>query len=590
MHNETVNGIVTLVVLGAASQWFAWKLRIPSILVLLTVGFVAGPVTGFFEPDEVLGSLTFPFVSLAAAVVLFEGGLSASWEEIRGVATPVRRLIIIGIPITWAVLSFAAYYLLGLEYELALLLGAILVVTGPTVIGPLLRHARPRASVGSVLKLEGIINDPLGAILAVLVFQGVRAEGAEGAFSVVALGVLKAAAISGVLGYLSAVLFVRLRERDNIPDFLHNAVIVPFALAVYALANTVQAESGLLAVTIMGIALASQTKVDMEKSREFTEHARVLLISTLFILLTGRMEISDITGLPISVLGFLVVVVLVARPLSVWLSTARSGLSSREKVFLGATAPRGVVAAAVSSLFALELVEFGYPEASLLMPVTFAVITTTVLASGLLASPLVKRLGLGQVEPQGAVIVGAGEVGRTLAQALKRHGIRAILIDSDKTKVDEARRLGLIAKKGEVLSRRVLRELDLDGFGHFVALTPNDDVNTLAVAHFRRLFGKSRVHQVRPSTDLGRPLPEYAKDIQAPILAAGITLEKLEALTKAGGLIRDFDLDEIEDKDDIARAIHPDAAPLFAIKDGKLSFVHDDGLPAEGTLVALCPP
>jgi NhaP-type Na+/H+ and K+/H+ antiporter len=424
----------------------------------------------------------------------------------------------------------------------------------------------------------------------VLVFQGVRAEGAEGAFSVVALGVLKAAAISGVLGYLSAVLFVRLRERDNIPDFLHNAVIVPFALAVYALANTVQAESGLLAVTIMGIALASQTKVDMEKSREFTEHARVLLISTLFILLTGRMEISDITGLPISVLGFLVVVVLVARPLSVWLSTARSGLSSREKVFLGATAPRGVVAAAVSSLFALELVEFGYPEASLLMPVTFAVITTTVLASGLLASPLVKRLGLGQVEPQGAVIVGAGEVGRTLAQALKRHGIKAILIDSDKTKVDEARRLGLIAKKGEVLSRRVLRELDLDGFGHFVALTPNDDVNTLAVAHFRRLFGKSRVHQVRPSTDLGRPLPEYAKDIQAPILAAGITLEKLEALTKAGGLIRDFDLDEIEDKDDIARAIHPDAAPLFAIKDGKLSFVHDDGLPAEGTLVALCPP
>ena len=258
MREETINGIVTLVALGAGAQWLAWRLRVPSILVLLTVGFVAGPLTGLFRPDEVLGSLTFPFVSLAAAVVLFEGGLSASWDEIRGVVKPVRRLILLGIPITWAVLAVAGRSLLGLSIGLALLLGAILVVTGPTVIGPLLRHARPRGAVGPVLKVEGIINDPIGAILAVLVFQGIKAEKLGGALSVMGAGIFRALLISGVVGLAAAFLFVRFRQRDLLPKFLHNAVVLPFALVVYALANHFQAESGLLAVTIMGIALASQ--------------------------------------------------------------------------------------------------------------------------------------------------------------------------------------------------------------------------------------------------------------------------------------------------------------------------------------------
>jgi len=371
MHREVINGIVTLVALGAAGQWLAWRLKVPSILVLLAVGFAAGPITGLFKPQEVLGSLTFPFVSLAAAVVLFEGGLTASWDEIRDVATPVRRLIVMGIPITWAVLSAAGYYLLDLRVELALLLGAILVVTGPTVIGPLLRHARPHGKVGSVLKLEGIMNDPIGAVLAVLVFQGIKAEEADRAFSVVSGGILKAVLLSCAMGFVAAFLFVKARERNLLPEFLHNAVVVPFVLVVYAAANEIQQESGLLAVTVMGIALGSQKRISIEKGLEFTEHARILLISALFILLTARMEISDITNLPLTTLGFVAVVILLARPLSVWLSTWRSGLSRRERIFLSAMAPRGVVAAAVSSLFALELVAEGYEEAAILMPVTF---------------------------------------------------------------------------------------------------------------------------------------------------------------------------------------------------------------------------
>jgi NhaP-type Na+/H+ or K+/H+ antiporter len=592
MHQETLNGIVTLVGLGALSQWIAWRLRVPSILVLLATGFVAGPVTGFFEPDEVLGSLTFPFVSLAAAIVLFEGGLTASWDEIRGVATPVRRLILIGIPITWGVLTFAGRSLLGLPMELALLLGAILVVTGPTVIGPILRHARPRGDVGSVLKLEGIINDPIGAILAVLVFQGIRLEEAERALSAAALGVIKAALLSGLLGYLSARIFVVFRERDMLPAFLHNAVVVPFVLVVFAVANHIQAESGLLAVTVMGIALASQKRVDMEQSLEFTEHARILLISVLFILLTARMELDDITGLPAAAAGFVAVVIFVARPLSVAVSTVGTGLRRNEKVFLGAMAPRGVVAAAVSSLFALELVDIGYEEAALLMPVTFAVIASTVLFSGLTAVPLVKRLGLAQSKPQGVLIVGAGRVGRILAQALRRHSVDAIVVDSDAAKIQEARRLGLQSKRGEILSRRVLRDLNLDGFGRFVALTPNDDVNTLAAAHFARLFGEGQVFQIRPSTELGGPLPEYAGELQAPPLAAGATLDKLEALAKSGGVTRDVELDGSSSMESVREQMGLDSAPLFVVdRSGNVEFVSDEeSLPSDGTLVVLAPP
>ncbi len=592
MHQETMNGIVMLIALGAGSQWVAWWLRIPSILVLLTAGFVAGPVTGIFQPDEVMGALTFPFVSLAAAVVLFEGGLSASWDEIKGVATPVRRLILIGIPITWATLTAAGHYLLDLRIELALLLGAILVVTGPTVIGPLLRHARPRGSVGSVLKLEGIINDPIGAILAVLVFQGIKAEEIDRAFSVVSAGIFKAAVVSGLLGLAAAYLFVKFREHNLVPEYLHNAVILPFALVVYAGANQIQEESGLLAVTILGIALASQKRVSMEQSLEFTEHARMLLISALFILLTARMKLSDLTGLPTAALGFVAVTIFVARPASVWISTVRSGLSRRERVFLSAMAPRGVVAAAVSSLFALELVDSGYEEASILMPVTFAVIALTVLTSGLSAVPLLERLGLAQSKPQGVLILGADRVGRTIALALQQHGFRALLVDSDSAKVEEARSLGLEARQGEILSRRLLRRLNLDGIGHFLAVTPNDDMNTLAVAHFRRVFGPANVHQAQPSTRRGHPMPGYASELQGNQFGGGATLNKLDALAKSGAAVTVTPVEETPTLDQVREQLGSDAVPLFAVNEaGDLLFIRSgEPLPGSGKLIVLSPP
>lgn len=446
--------------------------------------------------------------------------------------------------------------------------------------------------MGPVLKLEGIINDPIGAILAVLVFQGVKVEEVERAFSVVGANIVKAALLSGSLGVAAAFVFVKFRERDLLPEFLHNAIVLPFALLVYALANYFQAESGLLAVTVMGIALASQNKVDMQPSLEFTERARILLISTLFVLLTARMEITDITGLPLAVIGFVAAVIFVARPLAVGLSTVRSGLSVRERVFLSAMAPRGVVAAAVSSLFAIELVDSGYEQASMLMPVTFTVIALTVLTSGLSAVPLLNWLGLAQQEPQGVLILGANRVGLMLATALERQGLQVLVVDSDPMKVREAVRLGLPAKTGELLSRRLLRSLDLDAVGHLVALTPNDDVNTLAVEHFRRLLGKPKVHQLQPSSELGQPLPHYAGALQARQLAAGATLDKLEALVKADAGTTVVALDEAPTLEQLRERFGLDAVPLFTLSEtGELGFVHaDEELPAAGKLVLLAPP
>lgn len=589
MSHDILNGIVTLVGLGAAAQWLAWRLRIPSILMLLALGFLAGPVTGFFRPEEVLGDLTFPFVSLAAAVVLFEGGLTASLDEIRGVATPVRRLIFIGIPVTWLSLATAGYFILDLDVEIALLLGAILVVTGPTVIGPLLRHAKPTARVTSVLKLEGIINDPIGAILAVLVFQGIVAEEAGRAFSVISLGILKALVISVAVGLLAAWIFVKLREQKLLPDFLQNAIILPFVLVTYALANHAQAESGLLAVTVMGIALASQQRVSIEPNVEFTEHARILLISALFILLTARMHLTDITDLRVGALLFVGIAILLVRPLAVALSTLRSKLRIRERVFVASVAPRGVVAAAVSSVFALELTELGYEDAALLVPITFVVIAVTVLVYGLAAAPLARSLGLEQKNPQGVLFLGADELALAIALAISQRGFRVVLVDDERANVQAARASGLEAHRGEILSRRLLRRLDLGGMGHFLALTPYRDLNTLAAAHFRKLLGDENVHQLRPSTHGGHPRPDYAAELQGTPFAAGATRDQLLALLRSGGAITPIRIEGELSLEELRERFGKDAVPLFAVDaQNQLSFIHeDDSIPDDGWLMAL---
>jgi NhaP-type Na+/H+ or K+/H+ antiporter len=294
MVEHILLSLASIIVLGIGAEWLAWRLRLPSILLLLIFGIVVGPVTGFLNPDALFGDLLLPVVSIAVAIILFEGGLNLRISELRQVGGVVRNLITIGVLVTWLIGAGAAHFLLGLNFALALLLGAILVVSGPTVIMPLLRHLRPSGQVGSILKWEGIVIDPIGAILAVLVFEAILAGGFREAAAVTVIGLLKTILIGGGIGMLGAMIMVLLLRRFWIPDFLHGAVSLTLVIAVFAGSNLLQTDSGLLAATVMGIYLANQRTVSVRHIVRFKENLRVLLISGLFILLAARLQVSHL--------------------------------------------------------------------------------------------------------------------------------------------------------------------------------------------------------------------------------------------------------------------------------------------------------
>ncbi|MCH6551717.1 MAG: cation:proton antiporter, partial [Planctomycetes bacterium] len=376
--------LAAVIVLGVGAQWLAWRLRIASILLLLLVGFFAGPVSGellgspIVDPDALLGDLLLPFVSLAVALILYEGGLTLRFAELGKDAGVVWRLVTLGAGLTGVLCGLAAWAVLGLSPPLAVLLGAVLVVTGPTVIVPLLNQIRPGGRVGAILRWEGIVIDPVGAMLAVLVFEVIVLGDPQGAAGHVVEGLLRTLAVGGGFGIAAGLGLAVILRYFWVPGNLENAVSLMFVVGVYTVAHAVQPESGLLAAVVMGVTLANQRLVDVRHIVEFKENLRVLLISSLFILLAARLEINDLLDIGWGGLLF-VVILIVIRPLAVGLSTLGCGLSWKELAFISVMAPRGIVAAAVASVFALRLAEQGHEEASLLVPLTFLTIIGTVL-------------------------------------------------------------------------------------------------------------------------------------------------------------------------------------------------------------------
>ncbi len=545
-------GLAGIVIVGIAAQWLSWRLRLPAIFLLLLAGFVAGGVTGWIDPDELLGGALFPIVSLSVAIILFEGGLSLDIAELAKIGRVVRNLASIGVVATWVLSAIAARFLLGFDWPLSALLGAILVVTGPTVIIPLLRHIRPTAKLGSAIRWEAIVNDPTGAILAVLVFNAiVVGEGQEG-ISAAVLGVVKALGAGGALGLAGAGLIVLLLKRYWVPDFLQSPVTLVVVMVVFSLSDLVLSESGLLAVTVMGSALASQNVVTVRHIVEFKENLRVLLISALFVILAARLPINDPTYSDPGSLLFLAVLILVVRPASVALSTIGTFLTWRERVFLGFMAPRGIVAAAVASIFSLELMELGYPGAEKLAPVMFLVIVGTVALYGLGAGRVARWLGVATPNPQGMLLLGASGWVRAVALALKAEGVEVTLVDSNRKNVAQARQDGLDAKCDNILAEYAFEDLELDGIGRFLALTPNDEVNSLATVHASDVFERSNVYQLAPEgADEGGRLTEMPAHLQGRILFdtvathAEITKRFAQGATiKRTGLTDEFGFDE----------------------------------------------
>ena len=499
------------------AQLIAWWLRVPSILLLLCFGVILG---FWMNPDHILDELSgdktlgpkivFPLVSLAVAVILFEGGLSLRFHELKAaVGGAVVRLCTIGVLISWILGSLLAWLLLGLHWKLAVLLGAVLVVTGPTVVAPLLRHIRPNKKIGSVVKWEGIIIDPIGAILAVLVFEQLFHSGhdhVEEAFSMWAplVMILKTSVIGIGLGCGVAFVLTEIVRRYWLPDYLHGLAFLSSALAVFGLSNWMMHESGLVTVTVMGIYLANQKQISIEHVIEFKENLGVFLLSALFIVLGSRLNLTVLGEVGWRGVLFVLLMIVIVRPISVWGAMLKSGLNREERIFLAFLAPRGIVAAAVISVFALRILATtdADPEllrdAEVLVPATFMLIVGTVAVYGLGAAPLARRLGLADGSPQGILFGGATAWIRDVAVILKDAGYSTVLVDTNYQNISAAKMAGLHAHCKSILSDYVHERVDLAGVGRFLALTKNDAVNAMATAQFTHLFGRQNVYRLLP--------------------------------------------------------------------------------------------
>ncbi|WMR35348.1 cation:proton antiporter [Metapseudomonas otitidis] len=473
------------------SQWLAWRLRLPAILFLLLSGILAGPVLGVLDPGALFGPLLFPLTSLAVALILFEGSLTLHLSEWREIGSVVRRMVTLGALATWVVIAVATHLLLGFSWELAVLFGSLTLVTGPTVIVPMLRVVRPRASVANILRWEGIVIDPIGALAAVVTFSFIvsRDQGGLSQSLATFAGVIGCGTLLGVLGGWALGVVLR---RHWLPEYLHNLAALAAVLGVFIASNLLVHESGLLAVTLMGMWLANMRGVDVKPILHFKENLSVLLISGLFILLAARLDLKALLALGPATLALLAVIQFVARPLNIGLSTLGSTLGWRERALLAWIAPRGIVAAAVSAIFALRLQEHGDPNAQLLVPLTFLVIIGTVVLQSATARPLARLLGVAEPAPAGFLIIGANPVARALGKALNQLGSRVLLTDSSWENIRAARMDGLPTYFGNPTSQHADAHLDLVGLGHLLALSPSSEMNALACMRFRHDFAEPR--------------------------------------------------------------------------------------------------
>ena len=476
-----------------ASQWLAWRLKLPAILFLLLTGILVGPVLGWLDPQALFGPLLMPLVSLAVALILFEGSLTLHLSEWREIGSVVHRLVTIGALATWAVITLATHWLLGFDWLLALLFGTLTLVTGPTVIVPMLRVVRPKASIANILRWEGIVIDPIGALLAVVVYSFIIARASDNGLSQSLLtfaGVILCGSLFGIIGGWIMGQIVR---KQWLPEYLQSLATLAGVLGVFIAANQVMHESGLLAVTLMGMWMANMKGVDVRNILHFKENLSVFLISGLFILLAARLDLHAMIGLGPVVLVLLLIIQLVARPLNVLLSTAGSKLNWRERALLAWIAPRGIVAAAVSAIFAIRLNEAGHEGALLLVPLTFAVIIGTVVLQSATARPLARLLKVAEPPPSGFLIVGANGPARAIGKALQQQGSRVVLTDSNWENIRAARMDNLPTYFGNPASQHAETHLDLVGLGHLLALSASGELNTLAAVRFAHEFGPRRV-------------------------------------------------------------------------------------------------
>ncbi|WP_018982454.1 cation:proton antiporter [Salinimonas chungwhensis] len=564
--SESLISLVSVGLLSIACQFLAYKIRLPAILPLLLVGILVGPGLNLLNADDLFGDLLFPVVSLSVAIILFEGALTLRFKDIRGHSNMVRNLCSIGVLVTWIVSTLAAHYALSLSWQLSFLFGAIVTVTGPTVIIPMIRTVRPQSNVSNILRWEGIIIDPIGALLAVLVFEYIVASQAEAiTHTLVAFG--KTVGIGIVLGLLAGYSLGYCLRKKWIPHYLQNTAVLTIVLGAFAASNYVAHESGLLTVTIMGMVLANMKNVDVDDILEFKETLSVLLISGLFILLATRLEFQAIANVGSGIVLVLLAVMFVARPLSVVISAIGTQLNWREIALISWIAPRGIVAAAVSALFSLKLEQIGYEGAGVIVPIVFLVIITTVVVQSLTAKPVASLLKMRAPPPNGFLIFGGSKFSRLMAEEMIAQDIPVTIADTNWDAVREARMLEIPAYFGNPASDHAARHMDMDRLGRVLVMSPYKQLNPVIAYHFEYTLGKDKVWGLNTNEQTARPSHQvgerYAK--RTTLFDEGVTYGYLATAVSHGAVVKTTRITEEFTYEDYLEQYGDRVIPLIAI-------------------------
>lgn len=581
MAEHHLVGLAFIFIVGAGCQWLAWQVKLPAIIFLLISGLIAGPVLGVLNPDRLMGDLLSPFVSLSVAIILFEGSLTLNYKEILGKQNVVRNLVTVGLVVTWLITAVVTHYGLSLSWPTSFLFGAVSAVTGPTVIAPMLRSVRPTATVAKILRWESIVVDPIGASLAVLVFEFILSGGGSRALGHILLSFCHLVGVGFLIGAAGGFLFGLFLRNFLIPGFLKIILALALVFSVFTCSYILHNGSGLLAVTVMGVWLANMREVDLEEIFNFKESLSVVLNSLLFILLSARIDAADLTDLGWKALLVILAIQFLARPLNVMISTWGSKLTWPERHLLAWISPRGIVAAAVSALFAIRLENEGFTDAHYLVSLTFLVIICTVLLQSATARFIAIRLKVAAPDSDGFLIIGANPVARAVAKAIQYQGFRAVLADTNWSNITMAEMDGLSTYYGNPISEDAVHHLDLTGIGRMLALSAHENMNVSAMMHYRLEFGANSVFTIR--SKMIKNIRD--KQITAAIFRGKILFGRDHTYAKLAGMLSRGAKVRIEKQAHAAEDHAPgtpdthDGILLFAIDDKKQLHLAIEGKP-----------
>ncbi|HAG62260.1 MAG: sodium:proton antiporter [Legionellales bacterium] len=576
-------GVITLI-----SQWGAWWVKIPPILFLLIIGILVGPILGWFSPQVVFGHLLEPIISLSVAVILFEGSLTLSFKQIQGLESVIRNLVTLGIAATCILTSLVCHYLLHINWNIALLLGAICTISGPTVVMPMLRTISPNQKITNILRWESIAADPIGALLAIIVLTGIITLSQHGSTGFFIFSILETLIVGVGLGVLFGYLLGKALQLQWIPDFLHNVATLCIVLFAYTFASSLRESSGLLTVTLMGLWIANRHEIIAGELLGFKESLSILLISGLFILIAAQMHLKQTLSLIPAACILLITLQFIIRPISVFLCTWRSMLTIRERLFLAWVSPKGIVSASVAALFVIQLNDNQIDQANILLPLILLIIIGMVIFEGVTALPLARWLNICQPEPKGILIIGANPVAQAIGKALQDEGIQVMLTAFEWHHSHSARMAGLPIYYGNPISEHADRHLDLVGLGKLFSLSSYPDLNALASLRYAKEFGQREVYAMHIAA-------ESEDNFQDKYLAAkrhhgqalfdkDLTIDAFTEQLKHGSKIRSTTLTDNFTFQDYQAQHDKKAIPLFAISPkGRLHIFTENTQPSPST-------